>query len=33
MSKKDIHVVPRKDGWAVVREGGDRAFTAERTRR
>jgi hypothetical protein len=25
MTKKDIHVVPHADGWAVTREGGDRA--------
>lgn len=23
--KKDIHVVPHEDGWAVKREGGERA--------
>lgn len=25
MTKKDIHVVPHQDGWAVKKEGGDRA--------
>ncbi len=25
MPKKDIHVVPHKDGWAVQKEGGQRA--------
>ena len=25
MTKKDIHVVPHEDGWAVTREGGERA--------
>lgn len=25
MPKKDIHVVPHKDGWAVKKEGGERA--------
>lgn len=25
MSKKDIHVAPHPDGWAVKREGGERA--------
>ena len=25
MSKKDIQVAPRPDGWAVVREGSERA--------
>jgi hypothetical protein len=25
MTKKDIHVVPHKDGWATKREGADRA--------
>lgn len=24
MAKKDIHVVPREDGWAVRREGASR---------
>ena len=24
MPKKDIHVVPREDGWAVRREGAER---------
>jgi uncharacterized protein YdaT len=25
MTKKDIHVVPHKDGWATKKEGADRA--------
>lgn len=25
MTKKDVHVVPHKDGWAVKKEGNDRA--------
>jgi hypothetical protein len=25
MAKKDIHVIPHKDGWATRREGADRA--------
>ena len=25
MSKKDIHVVPHKDGWATKKEGASRA--------
>ena len=25
MTKKDIHVAPHKDGWAVKKEGGERA--------
>lgn len=25
MTKKDIHVVPHPEGWAVQREGGERA--------
>jgi uncharacterized protein YdaT len=25
MPKKDIHVVPHKDGWATKKEGADRA--------
>ncbi|WP_046656927.1 DUF2188 domain-containing protein [Lysobacter capsici] len=25
MSKKDVHVVPHPEGWAVKREGADRA--------
>lgn len=30
-SKKDIHVVPHDDGWAVKREGGSRASSTHRT--
>lgn len=25
MTKKDVHVVPRKDGWATITEGASRA--------
>jgi hypothetical protein len=33
MSKnKNIHVVPRKDGWAVVREGNTRAALVRQTK-
>lgn len=31
MTKKDIHVVPRKDGWAVIKEGNQRAGSIHRT--
>lgn len=31
MSKKDIHVVPHKDGWAVTREGNGRASSVHKT--
>lgn len=31
MAKKDIHVVPHKDGWAAEREGSSRPFTVEPT--
>jgi hypothetical protein len=27
MPKRDIHVVPRADGWAVRREGANRDFS------
>lgn len=33
MSKRDIHVVPRGDDWAVVREGGERASSLHDTQR
>lgn len=32
MSKKDIHVTTHKDGWAVRREGGDRASSVHDTK-
>lgn len=31
MAKKDIHVVPHKDGWAVKKEGGERASSLHDT--
>lgn len=31
MAKRDIHVVPRDGGWAVVREGADRASSLHNT--
>jgi hypothetical protein len=32
MAKKPpVHVLPRKDGWAVVREGNERATSVHRT--
>lgn len=31
-SKKDIHVVPHSDGWAVRREGSDRASSIHDTK-
>lgn len=33
MSKKDIHVVPRGDGWATRREGAGRASSQHDTQR
>lgn len=34
MSKKrDIHVVPRDDGWARIKEGASRAGSVHRTQR
>lgn len=32
MSKKDLHVVPHQDGWAVKREGNDRASSVHDTK-
>ncbi|MET3930724.1 hypothetical protein ABIE51_002611 [Lysobacter sp. OAE881] len=32
MTKKDIHVVPHADGWAVQREGGERASSLHSTK-
>jgi uncharacterized protein YdaT len=31
VSKKDIHVVPHTDGWAVKKEGNERASSVHRT--
>jgi hypothetical protein len=31
MVKRDIHVVPHPDGWAVRKEGADRASSVHRT--
>lgn len=31
MGKKDYHVVPKGDQWAVVREGGERASSLQPT--
>ncbi|WP_282295411.1 DUF2188 domain-containing protein [Stenotrophomonas sp. PS02289] len=31
MTKKDIHVVPHTGGWAVKKEGGERASSVHRT--
>ena len=33
MAKKDYHVVPRGEGWAVKREGADRASSLHETQR
>ena len=33
MTKKDYHVVPNGDEWAVKREGGERASSVHRTQR
>jgi len=30
-AKKPVHVTPREDGWAVIREGNDRASSVHRT--
>ena len=32
-NKKPVHVTPRDDGWAVVREGNDRASSVHRTQK
>jgi hypothetical protein len=32
MAKKDVHVVPHDDGWAVKREGNDRASSVHPTK-
>jgi hypothetical protein len=31
MTKKDLHVVPRDSGWAVQKEGGQKATSLHRT--
>jgi len=33
MAKKDYHVVPQGEGWAVKREGSDRASSLHETQR
>lgn len=33
MTKKDIHVVPHKDGWATKKEGAQRAGSVESTQK
>jgi hypothetical protein len=33
MTKKGVHVVPKGDGWAVKREGSDRASKVTETQR
>jgi uncharacterized protein YdaT len=32
MTKKDIHVTPHQDGWAVKKEGGERASSVHDTK-
>ena len=32
MGKKDIHVVKHDDGWAIRREGGERASSVHNTK-
>lgn len=32
MAKRDYHVVPHQDGWAVRREGADRASSVHDTK-
>jgi ketosteroid isomerase-like protein len=32
-NKKPVHVTPRHDGWAVTREGNDRASSVHRTQK
>lgn len=32
-NERPVHVVPREDGWAVVREGGQRASSTHPTQR
>jgi hypothetical protein len=31
--KKPVHVTPREDGWAVMREGNERASSVHRTQK
>jgi Uncharacterized protein conserved in bacteria (DUF2188) len=31
--KKPVHVTPREDGWAVIREGNERASSVHRTQK
>jgi hypothetical protein len=31
--KKPVHVTPRDDGWAVMREGNERASSVHRTQK
>ena len=33
MPKKPVHVTPREDGWAVMREGNERASSVHRTQK
>jgi hypothetical protein len=33
MPKKPVHVTPREDGWAVIREGNERATSVHRTQK
>jgi Uncharacterized protein conserved in bacteria (DUF2188) len=32
-NKKPVHVTPRDDGWAVMREGNDRGSSVHRTQK
>ncbi|MGH8591749.1 MAG: DUF2188 domain-containing protein [Gammaproteobacteria bacterium] len=32
MAKRDIHVVPREDGWAKIKEGGQRPSSVHNTK-
>ncbi len=32
-NRNDIHITPREDGWAVKREGSERASSIHRTQR
>ena len=33
MAKKPVHVTPREDGWAVIREGNQRASSVHPTQK
>jgi Uncharacterized protein conserved in bacteria (DUF2188) len=33
MPKKPVHVTPREDGWAVMREGNERASSVHHTQK